>query len=82
MIASCLPLPPNPQPDMEEASGSTSQLDVRSSYPRRSMLPHELYYEGARWWRRLNRYMSIVGLLVICAVIALVVLGVRQGWVS
>ena len=82
MIGACLPLPPNPQPDMEEANGSTSQLDARSSYPRRSMLPHELYYEGARWWRRLNRYMSIVGLLVIGAIIALVVVGVRQRWGS
>lgn len=82
MVGACLPLPLNPQLDMEEGPGSTSQLDVRSSHPRHSTLPHELYYEGARWWRRLNRYMSVVGLLVIGAVIALVVVGVQQRWGS
>jgi hypothetical protein len=40
----------------------------------------ETRYESARWWRNLNRVMSVVGLLIIGAIIALVVVGVRQGW--
>ncbi|SPN98307.1 uncharacterized protein DNG_01361 [Cephalotrichum gorgonifer] len=82
MAGACLPLPPNPLLEMEEGDGSLSSLDVRTCPPQPSTLRQEDHYEGARWWRRLNRYMSIVGLLVIGAVIALVVLGVRQGWGS
>lgn len=82
MAGACLPLPRNPQQQMEEGNASTSQLDVRSALPRRAHSFEEAQYEGALWWRRLNRYMSIVGLLVISAVIVLTVLGVRQRWGS
>lgn len=40
----------------------------------------ERRFEAVRWWRNLNRIMSVVGLLIIGAIIALAVVGVQQGW--
>jgi hypothetical protein len=37
-------------------------------------------YQSAKWWRGLNRFMAVIGLLVIGAVVALAVIGVREGW--
>ena len=83
IIAACLPVPSNPKPDMEKGDGAASQHDTHASAAhRRSAMAEAPHHEGARWWRRLNRYMSVVGLLVIGAVIALVVVGVRQRWGS
>lgn len=83
IVAACLPVPSNPKPDMEEGDGGASQHDTQASAThRRSAMAETSRHEGALWWRRLNRYMSVVGLLVIGAVIALVVVGVRQRWGS
>ncbi|KXJ94572.1 hypothetical protein Micbo1qcDRAFT_44891 [Microdochium bolleyi] len=38
-------------------------------------------YQSARWWRNLNRVMSIIGILVLGAVAALVVIGIKDRWV-
>ncbi|KAK3944714.1 hypothetical protein QBC46DRAFT_158781 [Diplogelasinospora grovesii] len=84
MIAALLPLPPNPKLQMMERGadnsesqfGRTRQTDLRYE-PR---LVDETRYESARWWRNLNRIMSFVGLLIIGAVVALVVVGVKEGW--
>lgn len=85
MIAAFLPLPPNPQLDMEEVGSSTSQLQPPNEFGReplqRRVAPiDEASYQSARWWRHLNRYMSIFGILIIGAIIALIVVGVKQGW--
>lgn len=83
IIAACLPVPSSPKPDVEKGDGSANQHDTQASaVHRRSAVAEMPHHEGARWWRRLNRYMSIIGLLVIGAVIALVVVGVRQRWGS
>jgi hypothetical protein len=37
-------------------------------------------YQSAKWWRGLNRIMAVIGLLVIGAVVALVVIGIRERW--
>ncbi|KAJ3562333.1 hypothetical protein NPX13_g8602 [Xylaria arbuscula] len=84
MIAALLPLPPNPRLDMEGGS-STSQLQAPNEFgpeplQRRVATIDELSYQSARWWRHLNRYMSIFGILIIGAIIALIVVGVQQGW--
>jgi len=71
-----LPLPPHPKLEMLE-SGDAGQPEFR--YPARII--DETRYESARWWRNLNRVMSIVGLLIIGAIVALVVVGFQQGWV-
>lgn len=78
MIAAFLPLPPCPQPEMSEQA-RTSLINVEMEL-RRVAVVDELQYWSARWWRNLNRIMAVVGLLVIGAIVALVVVGVRQGW--
>jgi hypothetical protein len=84
MIAALLPLPPSPMRGMRERDSSTSNLDssndVPNDYVRQFGPMDEARYESAKWWRRLNRWMSIVGLLIIIAVVVLVIVGIRQGW--
>lgn len=75
MVAALLPLPPNPQRQMSER-----EVNGHSTFRYHQQLVEEMRYESARWWRNLNRLMSVVGLLIIGAVIALAVVGVRQGW--
>ncbi|KAI1497504.1 hypothetical protein F5X99DRAFT_432946 [Biscogniauxia marginata] len=85
MIAAFLPLPPKPISPMQERNESTAELGLpKEQAPepfRRQPLPvDDTNYQSARWWRNLNRFMSIVGLLILGAVAALVVIGVRQRW--
>ncbi|TVY49893.1 hypothetical protein LOCC1_G000209 [Lachnellula occidentalis] len=86
MIAAFLPLPPNPMTEMRErdVENSTSNLDSSNAFANdfaRQFGPaDEIRFESAKWWRNLNRWMSIVGLLIIAAVVVLVVIGVREGW--
>lgn len=37
---------------------------------------------SARWWRNLNRWMSILGLIIIALVVVLIVVGSREGWTT
>ncbi|KXT05994.1 hypothetical protein AC578_367 [Pseudocercospora eumusae] len=80
MLGAVLPLPKQPASsgDLEKQIAG-SQDDVQAA-----MMAHEAgdaerrwreerKYLKAKWWRMLNRIMSVVGLLVIGAVIALVV---------
>lgn len=79
MIAALLPLPTNPKYQMMEAGQSSSRFGhVDYSHQLRTL--DESRYESAKWWRNLNRVMSFFGLLVIGAIVALVVVGLRQGW--
>ncbi|KAI0911941.1 hypothetical protein F4823DRAFT_257521 [Ustulina deusta] len=85
MIAALLPLPPNPRLDMEELGKSTAQFQMpgdSGAEPlyRRVAPIDDSRYQSARWWRNLNRYMSIVGLLILGAIAALIVVGVKQRW--
>ncbi|TGJ87348.1 hypothetical protein E0Z10_g1373 [Xylaria hypoxylon] len=85
MIAALLPLPNNPYFNMEELGKSTTHFQMPDdtgpeSFYRRVATVDDLRYQSARWWRNLNRYMSIIGLLIIGAVVALIVVGIRQGW--
>ncbi len=83
MIAAVLPLPPNPKLDlMEMADDARSNFRPgRINASQHMLIIDETRYESARWWRNVNRIMSVVGLLIIGAIVALVVVGVRQGWV-
>jgi hypothetical protein len=80
MVAAVLPLPANPQLKNFEEGQSTShvELELESSLPTQRVL--EIRYRRIQWWRSINRRMSIVGFLVIGAVIALSVVGTRQQW--
>jgi len=62
IIATFLPLPIRSDFSKEDPS---SQLDVEYALARDVDLLDEIRYHKARWWRNLNRIMSLVGLLII-----------------
>lgn len=83
MIGAVLPLPKPSPLAMIERDVSFSDLGARThshEYERHIESEDELRYQNARWWRLLNRCMSVIGLLIIGAVIGLVIASVRQGW--
>lgn len=82
MVAAFLPLPSQAHFDMAEARQSTGHLDPRPEAGRSVHAVHARRYCRARWWRSLNRAMSIVGLFVVGAIVALIVTGVKQQWKS
>ncbi|KAH9826612.1 serine-rich protein [Teratosphaeria destructans] len=84
MIAACLPLPHRPasQGDMEKTLAGSAE-DIAAA-----MMKHEAgdaerrwreekQWLKARWWRTLNRIMSVIGVLVIAAVVSLSVVVAR-----
>ncbi|KAK4163516.1 hypothetical protein QBC43DRAFT_212945 [Cladorrhinum sp. PSN259] len=75
MIAAVLPLP-----DLYKLEATEISQGKKPESRFQPRLTDEKRYDSARWWRNLNRIMSIVGLLIIGAVVALAVVGVRQGW--
>ncbi|KAK4177071.1 hypothetical protein QBC36DRAFT_140241 [Triangularia setosa] len=75
MIAAILPLPK--RYTLEKESESAQKQPEYSYQPQAG---GERRFETVRWWRNLNRIMSVVGLLIIGAVISLAVVGVKQGW--
>ncbi|KAI1375753.1 hypothetical protein F4677DRAFT_99958 [Hypoxylon crocopeplum] len=83
MVAAFLPLPPKPMLAMDERDRSTTEFRA-SEHPeasqRRPILIDDSRYQSARWWRNVNRFMAVAGLLILGAVAALVVIGVRQRW--
>ena len=73
MIAAFLPLPNNPMSDMEEKSHSTSNISsnrVPNDYTRQFGPMDEARFESAKWWRGLNRWMSMVGILIIAVIVS------------
>ncbi|KAI1489897.1 hypothetical protein F5X96DRAFT_670241 [Biscogniauxia mediterranea] len=85
IIAAFLPLPAKPIPTIPERDVSTAELGIPEEakiepFRRQPMPVDDINYQSARWWRNLNRFMAIVGLLILGAVAALVVIGVRQKW--
>ncbi|KAK4199050.1 hypothetical protein QBC40DRAFT_87132 [Triangularia verruculosa] len=73
MIAAVLPLPKRYTLEKESAQ-------KQPEYSYQPQAADERRCETVRWWRNLNRIMSVVGLLIIGAVVALAVVGVKQGW--
>jgi hypothetical protein len=84
MLGAVLPLPHRPiDPRDLPVGASGSQVDVQTA-----MMKHEAggdeelrwreerTFLKARWWRMLNRVMSVVGALVVAAIVALVVITV------
>jgi hypothetical protein len=74
MIAALLPLPKNPMLQMQERDDSTSNLDssndLSNDYARQFGPMDEARYESAKWWRRLNRFMSLAGILIIIVIVS------------
>ena len=92
IIAAFLPLPPDPQ-DQKQREKGKSPLSGRASdthseefvampaaFKRQLAQAEERRYQSAKWWRTLNRFMAVLGLLILGAIAALVVIGVREGW--
>ncbi len=79
MIAAFWPLPPDPRQMQERDHGA---YGVPETFKRQLAVADEVRYQSAVWWRTLNRCMSLVGLLLLGTVAALVVLGIRQGWIA
>lgn len=79
-MAALFPLPRGWRDDVAERgqASATGQLDSKT--PVNSI--DEDMIQNIKWWRRLNRGMSVLGILVLGAVVALVVVGVRQRWGS
>ncbi|KAI1144647.1 hypothetical protein F5Y05DRAFT_34152 [Hypoxylon sp. FL0543] len=83
MVAAFLPLPPKPVLAMDERDRSTEEFYASEGGEppqRRHVLLDDSRYQSARWWRTVNRFMAIAGLLILGAVAALIVIGVRQRW--
>lgn len=83
MIGAVLPLPKPSPLAMIERDTSFSDLGSRThshEYERHIESVDEVRYQNARWWRLLNRCMSVIGFLIIGAVIGLVIASIRQGW--
>jgi hypothetical protein len=75
MIASVLPLPPDPKA-VEDSTAS--ELDFEQRFDDQLGPIIDKSYQKANWWRNLNRIMSGVGTLLIGAIIALAVLASRM----
>ncbi|OCK85297.1 hypothetical protein K432DRAFT_413395 [Lepidopterella palustris CBS 459.81] len=75
MIAAFLPLPVAPGLSKE---ATPSQADIERAFVRDIGPIDERRYQKARWWRNLNRIMSVVGILLIGAIIALAVVASRM----
>lgn len=83
MLAAVLPLPPRPLQahDLEKAAadGQTAMMTHATGDAMR-LWREETEWSKARWWRALNRIMSIVGLGVIGAVVSLVFPPSQTSW--
>lgn len=79
MVAAFLPLPLKPQTEMIEQHDARNTTSGPSPSPNYVTI-EEVRYNSARWWRNLNRGMSVFGLLLIGAAVALIVVGVKQQW--
>ncbi|RFU33882.1 hypothetical protein B7463_g2451, partial [Scytalidium lignicola] len=77
IIAAFLPLPPNPLLKLQ--AQATSEADVSDDYARVFGPMDEARYESAKWWRIMNRWISVIGVLVIITIIVLAVLGTTKG---
>lgn len=95
LIAALLPLPPRPESfhDLEKAKWQQQQqqrshdlqdwdeMDVIAQLRLEKHIKgvEELRWQNARWWRTLNRWMCLVGCLILILMIVLAVIGTRQG---
>lgn len=81
MVAAFLPLPAN-RGLVEKDFPSTSHIDLteESGVSPAHLVKEIALYNRTKWWRDLNRAMSVIGLLIIGALAVLVALGVQQRW--
>lgn len=65
-IASALPLPKMSTPHIEDP---VTEANLSHDLEKRLGMVDEARYENARWWRRLNRFMCILGVLIVAAIV-------------
>ncbi|KAG5957582.1 hypothetical protein E4U58_005835 [Claviceps cyperi] len=84
MIASFLPLPSVTGTEMRQNDYSTSHLDLEQGthIKKEADEVRASYRDREKWWRMINRYMSIIGVFMIGAVVALTITGTQQQWKS
>lgn len=85
MIAAFLPLPrPSQRNSVSQDNSQTEPgAPVDEKAPNGQHFAFDdARYQSARWWRNVNRVMSIVGILVLGAVVALVLIGIKDKWVK
>ena len=71
MSAALLPLPRKPLKEMREHDGTIIDIPPGpSDYTRQFGPLDEARYESAKWWRNLNRWMSLVGVIIIVAIVS------------
>lgn len=64
-IAAFLPLPAKPVMSEVVHDPEVGGLTLQEQLDRQTAIREEIRYANLRWWRNLNRFMSIVGLVVI-----------------
>lgn len=69
-IASVLPLPPKPRLSAKEPVRRLSRLEIERDLEKALGVSGEARYENARWWRNLNRGMSVLGVLILAAIVS------------
>ncbi|ERF72927.1 hypothetical protein EPUS_08374 [Endocarpon pusillum Z07020] len=79
-IAAFLPLPAKPVMKEVVQDPEVGGLTLQEQLDRQTTIGEEIRYTSLRWWRNLNRFMSIVGLVVIAIIITLAVIGTRRGF--
>lgn len=73
MLASCLPLPPDPT-----VAPTPSQADMDQHFSYQFGPADDKAFQKAVWWRNLNRIMSVIGTVLIVVIIVLAVLVARK----
>jgi hypothetical protein len=69
-IASVLPLPPQPRLSSKEPEKRLSRLEIERDLEKALGVAGGARYENARWWRNLNRGMSVLGVLILAAIVS------------
>ncbi|KAH0490296.1 hypothetical protein TgHK011_001773 [Trichoderma gracile] len=81
MIGAVLPIPPKPERAMTERIYITGHLDIRmEARHQRQYIHAERLHERLKWWRRVNRRMSIIGGIILSLCVILVAVGAKQQW--
>ncbi|MCJ1458390.1 hypothetical protein MMC28_008762 [Mycoblastus sanguinarius] len=76
-IAAVLPLPPRPEIGSAKGKDAIRRTQIVEDLEKQLGPIDEARYENARWWRNINRIMSVVGILIIIAIIALAVVAAK-----
>ena len=70
-IASVLPLPPRPEIINVKGKENANRSQLTEDLEKQLGPIDEARYENARWWRKINRIMSLVGVVIVVAVVSI-----------